>query len=1040
MPEASQINQRFFNCRLATRFCAMAVGVIGAAALAGWVFGIPALTRLHPSLVTMKANMALCLMLAGVALWLLQDEPASKARRRVGQGCAAFMVITGLLTLVEHLWQVDLGIDMLLVHETQLQAGRSLPGRFGPASAVVLTLLGTGLLLMDFRSRRGRHPTPYLVGAAGCGTFFICLSYLYGAGSQTPLSHYLTIGMHTVAAFLLLCLGILAARPRRSLTATCLSPYVGGTLARRLIPAAILLPAFLGWLRILGQNKGWYDAGLGTAAFASALIAIFTFLVARTARSLNHAEALRRIEEENLKLREQELADSFQNAALGMHWVGHDGTILRVNAAELNMLGYREDEYVGRHIAEFHADQEVIEDILHRLKSGEVLMDHPARLRARDGTIRDVLIHSSVYVKDGQFIHTRCFTRDVTELKRVTGELKQSEQRYRSLVELSPEAVIVNQDEKIVFANPAALKLLGSTIVGTPPMQRIQPSFHARVRERIALMLKKEAPAPTLMEKWIHQDGHLMDVEVSAVAINWEGRPAIHVVLRDVSERAEAEDRFRMLAEVVSLQVWTAGLDGGLVFANQECVDYFGTGLEEILGTAWAQFVHPDDLPLALKSWQQSLATGDRYEVEFRLREKDGSYRWFLVRAAPMLDGEGRMTKWFGTNTEIHDLKTAQSEAERASHAKDEFLATLSHELRTPLTPVLMMSAALRDDERIPQDVREQLGMVERNIALEARLIDDLLDLTSISQGKLRLHTQWCDAHSLISLAIEIVREDAQAKGILLNRDFAAHHSGLNADPARFQQVIWNLLRNAVKFTPRGGRITIRTRDEGADHLCIEVSDSGIGIEPEVIDRIFLPFDQGILSGDHRFGGLGLGLSIARTVVDMHGGHISAQSSGLHQGATFTVDLPGAMDPPHGVGQHLPAAGEASSTRPAAGKTMHRVLLVDDHAPTLKVLALLLRRAGHHVVTATSVAEALAAADKEAFDGVISDLGLPDGTGSELMEQLRDQHHLRGIALSGYGMQDDISRSHAAGFDTHLIKPVDFPQLTRALAAWDKPL
>lgn len=1017
-----------------TRLCAGIVLTIGAASMAGWLLHIPVLTRLHPSLVTMKANMALCLIMAGTALWLLQNEGVTRGRRRVAQSCAALMAVIGLLTMIEHLWQVNLGIDMLIVTETQEQAGRSIPGRFGPASAVMLMLSGAALVLMDCRFRGGRYPTPYLAAVTVCVTFLICLSYVYGAGGQSPLSHYLTIGLHTVAAFLFLCLGILCARPNRSLTATVLSPHVGGIMARRLLPVGILLPALLGWLRVLGQGKGWYDTGLGTAIFGTTVIAIFTLVVARTARFLNHVSALRVMEEESLRAREEELADCFQNAALGLHWVDAEGIIRQVNAAELQMLGYREDEYVGRHIAEFHVDAPVIDKILRRLTAGEILLDEPARLRAKDGSIRDVLVHSSVYRKDGHFVHTRCFTRDVTEMKRVATALEQSEQRYRSLVELSPEAVIVNQDDTIVFANPAALKLLGPSIVGTSPLNLVHPSSHSQSRERIARLLSLGSPVPPLLEKWNHEDGRLIDVEVSAVAITWEGRQAIHVVLRDVTERAQAEERFRMLAEVVSLQVWTAGLNGELDFANQECVDYFGTGLEEILGNAWAQFVHPDDLPVALSQWNASLATGDRYEVEFRLRGRDGAYRWFLVRAAPMLDSEDKMIRWFGTNTEIHDLKTAQSEAERASHAKDEFLAALSHELRTPLTPVLMMSAALREDERLPEDVRAQMSMMERNIALEARLIDDLLDLTSIARGKLRLHTQLCDAHSLIGLAIDIVREDAQAKGIDLSREFAAHHSGINADPARFQQVIWNLLRNAVKFTPSGGRITIRTRDEEEDHLCIEVTDSGIGIEPSVIDRIFLPFDQGFLTGDHRFGGLGLGLSIARTVVNMHGGHISAHSAGPHQGATFTVDLPGAMTPPHGVGDHSSDDGSQGKDSTSSAKSPRRLLLVDDHDPTLKVLSLLLRRAGHYVVTATTVAEALAAAAKESFDGVISDLGLPDGTGSELMEQLRDLYQLRGIALSGYGMQDDISRSHAAGFETHLIKPVDFAQLSRAVA------
>ncbi len=510
---------------------------------------------------------------------------------------------------------------------------------------------------------------------------------------------------------------------------------------------------------------------------------------------------------------------------------------------------------------------------------------------------------------------------------------------------------------------------------------------------------------------------------------------------------ANATDPFNLLAEVVSLQVWTARPDGELDWANQECVQYFGVEIEtEILGHAWAQFVHPDDLPDALRQWESSLQSGERYEVEFRLRRHDGEKRWFLVRAQAMRDENGAIAQWVGTNTDIHDLKTAQRGAEAASRAKDAFLAALSHELRTPLTPVLMMARALCEDERLPVDVRDSLRMMERNIALEARLIDDLLDLTRIAQGQLRLRSEICDAHSLIGLAVEIVRNDAFAKAITIERKFGAAFSGLTADPARFQQVIWNLLRNAVKFTPRGGRISIRTRNgesaEADATLQIEVVDSGIGIESGALERIFLPFDQGALEGEHRFGGVGLGLAIARAIVDLHGGKITALSEGVNQGATFIVELPGATFPPHGVadGTDLFPSVEISH-EPSPNDTGRapalRLLLVEDHEATMSVLSRLLAAAGHQVTQARTVTEALGAAACNSFDLVISDLGLPDGSGTELMAKLRASYGLRGIALSGYGMDEDISRSLAAGFITHLTKPVDFGQLQRALRLRD---
>jgi len=342
-----------------------------------------------------------------------------------------------------------------------------------------------------------------------------------------------------------------------------------------------------------------------------------------------------------------------------------------------------------------------------------------------------------------------------------------------------------------------------------------------------------------------------------------------------------------------------------------------------------------------------------------------------------------------------------------------------------------MTAATLREDERLPANVREQLGMMERNIALEGRLIDDLLDISGIANGKLHLHLQLCDIHSLIWLAIEIVRDAALTKEIKLTADLNAPCSGLLADPARFQQIIWNLLRNAVKFTPRGGRISIRTANHDANLLRVEIMDSGIGIEPDALEKIFLPFEQAAVAGDHRFGGLGLGLTIARAIVELHGGKIIAHSEGANRGAAFIVEFPKALPAPSPVANLTSPSASASSR--AAGRSL-RLLLVEDHLPTLQVLSNLLTRDGHQVIAVGTIAEALAAAQTETFNLVISDLGLPDGTGNQMMQQLRAVHGLKGIAMTGYGMDEDILRSREADFVTHLVKPVHMAELRRALA------
>ncbi len=413
--------------------------------------------------------------------------------------------------------------------------------------------------------------------------------------------------------------------------------------------------------------------------------------------------------------------------------------------------------------------------------------------------------------------------------------------------------------------------------------------------------------------------------------------------------------------------------------------------------------------------------------------------RWYEVHAFRVGDPAARTVGIvFSDITERkgreNEMREAREQAERASNAKDEFLAALSHELRTPLTPVLMTASELRDDERLPDEARDQLAMMKRNIELEARLIDDLLDLTQIVHGKLALRLQPCDTHSLVALAVEMVRSEANAKRQQLAIDLRADRAQVMADPARLQQVFWNLLKNAVKFTPERGHVTVRSQQLDGK-VVVEIADDGVGIAPEAVDKIFLPFEQSAeIQKDRRYGGLGLGLSITKAIIDQHGAEIGVHSDGIGRGATFRVELEltDAPVPMPDVSSVDPASNYG---RPATATPL-RVLLVEDHDATIQVLRRLLTREGHEVKLAMTCAAAKHIAKNGQFDIVISDLGLPDGTGFELMQELHGKHGLRGIALSGYGMEEDLRRSKDAGFVAHLIKPVDFEQLRQAVNAF----
>jgi signal transduction histidine kinase/DNA-binding response OmpR family regulator len=359
----------------------------------------------------------------------------------------------------------------------------------------------------------------------------------------------------------------------------------------------------------------------------------------------------------------------------------------------------------------------------------------------------------------------------------------------------------------------------------------------------------------------------------------------------------------------------------------------------------------------------------------------------------------------------------ARTESERANRAKDSFLAMLSHELRTPLTPVLTSVVALEQAEDLPEELRSSLQMIRRNVELEARLIDDLLDLTRISKGKVQLNLDEVDAHLLLRSALEICQADIDKKKLALVIEFAAENASLQADPARLQQIFWNLIKNAVKFTPQGGRLEIRTENRDGE-LWVCVSDTGMGIDADSLPKIFNAFEQGERT---QFGGLGLGLAISKALVETHHGKLIAESEGRNKGATFTAVFP--LSETTGD-----ARQNASPAVPVAHKAM-RVLLVEDHEDTNRSLTQLLRRRGYYVQPAHSVQAALEAAAQERFDVLISDIGLPDGSGIDLMAKLKGNHPIFGIALTGFGMEDDLRKSQEVGFIHHLVKPVDLNRL-----------
>jgi PAS domain S-box-containing protein len=632
----------------------------------------------------------------------------------------------------------------------------------------------------------------------------------------------------------------------------------------------------------------------------------------------------------------------------------------------------------------------------------------------------------------------------------------------------------------------------------------------------------------------------------------------------------ESEERFRTLAEHISQFAWMADKTGWIFWYNRRWFEYTGTTLEEMQGWGWQRVHHPDHVDRVVKHIRDCFQTGQEWEDTFPLRGRDGSYRWFLSRAIPIRDRQGQIIRWFGTNTDVTDLRqveaelrqknaildavnesaptpifvkdrqgriiyanpatlevlgkpaaevigardcdlypnpedaarvmendqrimasgqtevveespdgirtflsmkapyhddagaaigligisndisdrvqlerdrehilqqeqAARSAAERANRIKDEFLAVLSHELRSPLNPILGWSRLLQKGTLDPARHTEALKTIERNARLQSQLIEDLLDISRIMQGKLSLKAAPVSLTFVISAAVETVRLAAEAKNIQIWLDLDPAIAAISGDAARLQQVVWNLLSNAVKFTPSGGQVRVELR-QLANLAQIQVRDTGKGILPQFLPHVFDYFRQEDSSTTRKFGGLGLGLAIVRQIVEMHGGTVGVESAGEDQGTTFTVQLsltpqaPSESEPP---GDNLTTASALSN--------LH-ILLVDDETDTREFEAFLLEQSGAKVTAVSSGFEALQALDQLIPDLLVSDIGMAEMDGYMLIEQIRSRSPANGgmipaIALTAYAAELDQQKVLQAGFQAHLTKPVEPEKLIRTIVS-----
>jgi PAS domain S-box-containing protein len=719
-----------------------------------------------------------------------------------------------------------------------------------------------------------------------------------------------------------------------------------------------------------------HETAIPTEAYASLAtpkerLAEICNLQSRARRLQQEVEHRKRMERQ-LAIREQELTDFLEHGAHPLHKVGADGTILWANRAELDMLGYRREEFVGRHIADFHVDAETIQSILSRLLAGQTLRDEPARLRCRDGRVLNVLINSNGLWEDGKFLHTRCFTRDVTREMQMRESL-----RHRETVLRENQAQLMSEAAALGKLNELSSKLWRATTLqdGLENMLDALIELVSADKGNIQLLDPASQVLTIVTQRGFEPDFLHFFLEVSTADNSACGR-ALRSGERIVIEDVDTDEPYAPLREVARAADYRAVISTPLVGADGAP-----------LGMASTHFRMPH------RPSEQELRRLDLY-----LRQASD----FIQRC----------------RTE-HALRESQEALREADRRKDEFLAVLAHELRNPLAPIRFAVSAAKKQGRTPEQARRAEEIIERQVSHMNRLLDDLLDVSRITRGTLELKSSHTELTAIVGAAIEAARPVIDDKRHTLSLDLPRDSVRIKADSVRLAQVFSNLLINAAKYTDPGGHIALTVTHEGRS-VVFSVRDDGIGIAPEMMPRLFTMFSQAQNAVARSEGGLGIGLALVQGLVKLHGGSIEAHSEGVNRGSTFIVRLP--------IVPEASPAMTSSAEEPATRGSSLRVLVVDDNRDGATTSAMFLELCGHRVQAVYSAREALEVAEAFRPHVALLDIGMPEMDGYELAARIRAEawgERITLIAATGWGQERDRKRAAAAGFDHHLTKPVD---------------
>jgi PAS domain S-box-containing protein len=749
---------------------------------------------------------------------------------------------------------------------------------------------------------------------------------------------------------------------------------------------------------------------------------------------------------------EERLRAVLEHSLDAMALIAADGTVVYVSPAITRVLGYTPEEFVALQPFEaVHADDREaawgrLSEIVKQPNGTQSVLN---RVRHKDGSWRWVETASTNQLQNPALRAVVASFRDVTDRKRAQDAVRDAEEKFRFIVESATGFAIFTTDlaGRVDTWNSGAERILGYAeheVLGQDcrifftPEDNAQDQPENEMSNAIALGQGSD-------ERWHVRKGGARFWASGLMMPLRDDAGTIHgylKILRDMTREKEAEQalreseaRFRSMADSAPVMIWLADTEGRLTYFNRPWLTFTGRSADENLAETWSESLHPDDRLRTTTDFGDAFDNRRPFQAEYRVRRADGEYRWFLIQATPLFAPSGTFTGYIGSGIDITDRKAAEHALKEADRRKDEFLAMLAHELRNPLAAINNAVQVSLKITHSADDLEWSKAVIERQARHLARLLDDLLDVSRITQGKIQLKKELVDLTQVITKAVEVVRPVIELKKHTLTLSLTPGQMPVLADPTRMEQVFVNLLTNAAKYTEEGGHITLTGHCDG--QVIVRVRDTGVGLAPDMVPHIFELFAQVDDRIDRSQGGLGIGLTLARSLVEMHGGNLSAASDGLGKGSEFVVTLPRASEA--AALQHaVPPLAEGSS----GTEIRLRILVADDNVDTANGMAKLLSRSGYDITIAHDGPSALEAARATRPDVLLTDIGLPGIDGYEVARTLRQDEAFKAtmfIAVSGYGQDADRLRAHEAGFDHHFVKPLDYDALLAVLKAPPKP-